>query len=267
MLFDLYGDFAVEGQRSAQVRLSALVQLAETLGVNEPAVRSAAVRLAHEGWLQAERQGRESIYQLSPRGRRLVEEGRARIFRPLGAAWDGTWCIVVSAVPEAHRDVRDRLRKELAFLGFGSPSHGVFVAPRDYRAEVQRLVRDLGAEEWVQLYRAEAAWPGEPAELVRRAWSDLAERNRQYSAFLDEFAPRFALDRVRAEGDRLPADEAFRTRFHLASGFRHRLFGDPDLPTELLPARWSGLAANRLFLEYHELLGPAALAYFDRVAG
>ncbi len=263
MLFDLYGDFADEGGRGGAIPLGAIVRLASDLGFSETAARSAANRLVADDWLAAERHGRESTYALTPRGRRLVAAGRRRIFGRADGAWDGYWYVVALSVPEARRDVRDRMRKELSWLGFGSPSAGLYLSPHDHRPEVLRLAQELEAGAYVQVYHASAQWPVEPRELVARAWPGLGEIDTRYQRFQQRFRSAFAVDKVRAARDELAPAEAFRTRFLLVNQFRKCLFGDPVLPQQLLPADWQGLAARELFLGYHELISPSALAYFD----
>ncbi len=265
MLFDLYGDFADEGGRPGAIRLSAVVRLAADLGVSETAVRSAASRLVQDGWLTAARRGRERIYALSAQGRQLVTEGRRRIFSPPNSTWDGRFCVVALSVPEARREVRDRMRKELSWLGFGSPSSALYVHPHDHRQEVLHLARELDAADYLQVYRAEAHWPADAHELVTRTWENLAELNGRYRQFVTAFAPGLQRARAQARSGKLERRRAFRTRFMLVNQFRKCLFGDPDLPEELLPSGWKGGTARRLFLEYHDLVSPPALAYFDAI--
>ncbi len=263
MLFDLYGDFADEGGRGGTVPLGTIVRLASELGFSETAVRSAANRLVAEDWLAAERHGRESTLALTARGRRLVAEGRRRIFSSAEPPWDGFWYVVALSVPEARRDVRDRMRKELSWLGFGSPSAGQYVSPHDHRPEILRLAEELDASGYVQIYHATALWPSDPRELVDRAWPSLGDVGARYAAFVERFKPTFAVDRIRTGEATLAPAEAFRSRFLLVNQFRKCLFGDPSLPPELLPDDWQGRAARVLFLDYHGLLSPAALSYFD----
>src|SRR5262249_48120692 len=94
MLFDLYGDFAVENGREGVMRLGALVRLATSLGLNEMAVRSAKARMLQEGWLRVDRIGRESAYALTERGQEQVTRGRQRLFAEPDAWWNGTWYVV-----------------------------------------------------------------------------------------------------------------------------------------------------------------------------
>jgi phenylacetic acid degradation operon negative regulatory protein len=263
MLFDLYGDFAVENGREGVMRLGALVRLATSLGLNEMAVRSAKARMLQEGWLRVDRIGRESAYALTERGQEQVTRGRQRLFAEPDAWWNGTWYVVALSVPEARRDIRDRLRKELSWLGFGSPSSSLYVSTRDYRPDVVRLARDADALEFVQVYQAEAFWPEDPRRLVERAWGNLAEVNDRYGEFLNTFAPQLARVRAQVRADELGDREAFNLRFALATRFRACLADDPDLPLDLLPAAWNGVAARLLFREFYSLVKPAALRYFD----
>jgi phenylacetic acid degradation operon negative regulatory protein len=263
MLFDLYGDFAIEGGRPGSMRLAAIVRLAEVLGISPVGVRAAVVRLAHEGWLVGSRHGRETTYTLTQRGWQLVQDGRQRIFEATAQveSWDGTWCLVALSVPEARRDVRDRLRKELTWLGFGSPSAGLYISPHDHLAEVERLAAELEALELVQMYRATATRPIDPRDLVARAWDNLEAVNARYTAFIGRFGGKGS--RVRT--DRLSDQEAFRMRFELASHFRHCLCGDPELPDALAPVDWHGFEARRLFLKLHARVTAGGMRYFDAV--
>jgi phenylacetic acid degradation operon negative regulatory protein len=265
-LHDLYGDFAMEDQRPGAMRLSAVVQLAGLLGVSEMAVRSAAARMVQDGWFSAERHKRESVYTLTQRGRQSLQEGRERTFRPPDAWWNGSWCVVALSVPESSRELRDRMRKTLSWLGFGSPSSALYVSARDSREEVLRAADELGATGYLQVYRAEALWPREPRDLVGRAWSNLDAVNRRYGEFVAQFRPQLARTRARFESKSLSDRDAFKLRIDLTAAFRRCLFDDPNLPLDLLPARWNGLAARLLFREFHALVSPAALRYVDAVS-
>lgn len=262
MLFDLYGDY-VE-LRGGEAWLGTLVRLGRELGVNEQAVRSAAARMVREGWLRARRAGRRVYYSLTERGRRLIAEGRERIFRRPDETWDGCWYLLLLSIPEQQREVRDRMRKELAWLGFGSVGNGVYLTPRDPRGQLGELAERYRLAERLQLYRAESLWPDDPRALVARAWN-LEAADRGYAAFLERYGPLLEQDRRRLEQGELDDAHCFATRFRLIHEFRRFPFLDPGLPRPLLPEGWRGLAAQELFHQYHALLTPGALRLYDRV--
>src|ERR1700687_2962035 len=122
MLFTLYGDYAYP--RRVDLWLGSLVALGARFGISEVAVRSAVARLARDGWLASRREGNRSFYALTERGRALIEEGTQRIYQPRKSGWHGSWCVLTYTIPEARRAHRDRLRKQLAGLGFGSLGGG-----------------------------------------------------------------------------------------------------------------------------------------------
>jgi phenylacetic acid degradation operon negative regulatory protein len=263
MLLDLFGDFAGEDGRSGRVRLQAIIRIADDVGISDVAARAAARRAAEDGWLTAERCGRETVYWLSASGEQLLEGGRQRIFGERRSAWDGAWYLVALAVPEARRGLRDRIRRELTWLGFGSPSTGLYLSPWDHAHAVLAVADQLGATDYVQVYRAAVVHPNDQQALVARAWSGLAHVNGHYTDFLGRFSPLLEPARSAIERHALADQEAFRLRFALVNRFRKCVFADPELPEPLLPADWRGGAARRLFERFHALVTPGAMRHFD----
>src|SRR5919199_771234 len=235
LLFTLYGDY-VHPLGQEEVRVGALVRLADELGVSHGALRSALSRMSREGWLSARRNGGPPRYRLTARGHSLIEEGVGRIYGRRRAGWDGRWLLVSYSLPERRRDQRDRLREGLSFLGFGSLGNGIFVSPHDLRAEVRELIARHGVAEDVTMHHGTLEWPVDPAQVVARA----AGRDER---------------------------ESFRRRFLLTHEFRRFPFSDPDLPDPLLPPGWVGAAARQTFLEYNERLRPKAERFYLNIAG
>lgn len=263
MLFTLFGDyvFPVGGE----IRLGSLVTIGRSLGMSEVAVRSAVARLARERWIAARREGQRSFYRLSPRGRALIEEGTERIYRGDGRAWNGSWCLLSYSIPEKKRALRDRMRKQLAWLGFGQLASGTYLAPRDVSAAAQRLAQRLGAGDFAKTFIARGSGVTDDARIVRQCW-DLPRIARSYERFLRHYTPLFERDRDRHAKGRLDDADAFRMRLALTHDFRRFPFIDPDLPKQLLPAAWPGSRARELFEGYHEVLTEGALRFFASCA-
>ncbi|MGH7903718.1 MAG: PaaX family transcriptional regulator [Candidatus Dormibacteraceae bacterium] len=259
MLFTLFGDY-VHPLGGREVWVGSLVRLAGEVGISPGALRSAVSRMGGEGWLTRRRVGSRPHYALSERGRRLIEEGARRIYRTERPDWDGQWLLVTYSAPH-HRSVRDRLRTELAFLGFGSLSGGLYVTPHDLRPELAKLVREHGVIDYLAAMRGSLVLPPDPRAIVGRAW-DLSALARRYRGYLARTGREFERDRRAIEGGMLGDAEAFRRRLLLTHRYRRFPFSDPDLPSCLLPARWPGVAAHRLFLEYNSTLRPGAERHF-----
>jgi len=263
MLFTLYGDYAYP--RGVDLWLGSLVAFGRRLGISEVAVRSAVARLARDGWLAARRTGNRSFYALSARGRALIEEGTQRIYRPRGAKWNGQWCVLTYAIPESRRAHRDRLREQLAWLGFGALGGGTYVSPRDVARQSQELVAEHGVADFARIFTARFDGPVSAGAMVSRCW-DLPAIARQYGAFVGHYRPLYQRDAALRRKRALPDASAFVHRFALTHDFRRFPFLDPDLPARLLPRRWPGASARDLFERYHALLGDGALRFFNTTA-
>ena len=263
MLFTLFGDYVFP--IGGEIWLGSLVAIGRALGMSEVAVRSAVARLARERWVAARKHGQRSFYRLAPKGRALIEEGTQRIYHGDGRAWNGTWCLLSYSIPESKRALRDRMRKQLAWLGFGQLASGTYLAPRDVSRQVLRLAERLGAGAYAKTFTARGCGATNDARIVRECW-DLQRIARAYQRFVRHYAPLYARDIRRHAQRRLQDAEAFRTRLALTHDFRRFPFIDPDLPQQLLPTAWSGTRARELFEAYHALLTDGALRFFSACA-
>jgi phenylacetic acid degradation operon negative regulatory protein len=263
MLFTLFGDYIYP--KGGDIWQGSLVAIGNALGMSEVAVRSAVARLARENWIVARRGGQRSFYSLSAAGHALIEEGTRRIYRADGARWDGRWCLLNYTIPESKRALRDRMRKQLAWLGFGALGAGTYLAPRDVSTHVQQLVERLGASGYARTFIASRAGGTADADIVRECW-DLAGIARLYERFIDRYSPLFQRDKTRKARRDLDDRDAFIVRFALTHDFRRFPFIDPDLPLRLLPKDWAGVRARKLFEDYHVMLTDGALRFFAACA-
>jgi phenylacetic acid degradation operon negative regulatory protein len=259
IVFDLFGDYV--RYRGGAARMRTLSTLMGCFDIGESTVRVVLSRLRKEGWFDARREGRESVYALNPRSLRLLDEGRSRIFDRVRDDWDRTWHMVIYSVPETDRAVRERIRKELAWLGFGPLAPSTYICPHD---RVQRVLENFADEPVVRLDTLRCQSRGLPVdrEMAARCW-DLDALNEDYRELLRTYRGRLASYRA----DRLSPKEALVERMRLTYDYRKFPFRDPDLPVDLLPAGWAGHEAHEMFLEAHSLLGPPAERFYDEVAG
>lgn len=259
IVFDLFGDYV--RYRGGGVRLRTLATLMGCFGVGESTVRVAVARLRKEGWFDARREGRESLYALNAKSLHLLDEGRARIFERVRGEWDRHWYMVIYSVPETQRAVRDHVRRELAWLGFGPLAASTYVCPHDRLQQVRESLADL-PDVRLDLLRCQSGGLPVDREMAARCW-DLDELNADYKTLLRTYRAR--LPRYRAAA--LSPQDALVERMHLTHDYRKFPFRDPDLPLELLPAGWVGREAHEMFLEAHELLRTPAEKFYDEIAG
>src|SRR3984885_6778066 len=188
IVFDLFGDYL--RYRGGSARLLTLVSLLEAFGVPESTARVALARLRREGWFDTKALGRETIYTLSSRGGAMLDEGRARIFDRDSAPWDGQWRMVIYEVPEAQRGVRDEVRQELAWLGFGPLATSTWISPRD---QLDAVADRLGGIAGLRLdvLSCRGASSERNHDMTARCW-DLAQLKRDYGEFVETYRPRLA---------------------------------------------------------------------------
>ena len=239
LLFTLLGEFVLTTDGTAWT--SAVLAAFSRLGIEEKATRQALMRTAAAGWLEPEKLGRRTRWRLTGSARRLLTDGAERIYsftRPAGD-WDGRWLLVYARVPESDRRARHVVRSRLSWAGFGSLGAGLWISPHpDREAEAVGVLRAAGLDGDAHVFVATRSGLGDVRVMVAAAW-DLAAVEQQYEQFIEEFR------------DPAPGDVLAR-QVELVHAWRRFPSVDPALPRELLPARWSGLEAARLFGDRHQ---------------
>lgn len=261
IIFVLFGD--VITPRADRVWTASLLKMLGVLGVSERAVRSTISRMRRKGWLKPEREGRHSLYTLTARGRRIIDEGGLRIFEPRKLDWDGHWFQVVYSLPENKRALRNDLRKRLTWLGFGHLAPGTWISAHNRRDDVAAVVADLGVKPYVAYFSELRLVGGENRDIVERCW-DLRSLNHQYQKFINRWEPEFekrcgAMER----GHELPADQCFAQRFWITHEYSPFPRLDPNLPPDLLPENWLGDKAVRMFNDYRRLLADRSDSFIE----
>ena len=263
MIFTLYGDYI--RYRGGEIWTGSLIELLKHLGMSEQAVRSALSRMWKKGWLKRRRIGRRSYYSLTDKSQKLLQAGAQRIFEPGEGEWSGDWHVVMYNIPEEKRHQRNRLRRELTWMGCGAFNTAIWISPFNVTASVQEVSRRLGIEDYVQVFRAEHLGFTDAKQLVARCW-DLERINGQYAAFIKKYEPLLSCASEKLEDwDQVDSAECFTRRFMLLHEYREFPFVDPHLPPELLPSDWISTEATELFKEYYSLLTAKANQFVDSV--
>jgi len=259
LIFTVLGDLRRIGAH--EIRLKALVELGELLGVSALNMRVLLPRMRDEGWFDVRREGRESIYALTERSFRTIAEGRQRIFRGEVETWNGSWSLVIYTVPEHDRMTRERLRRRLAWMGFGPLTPATWVSPNALLERVAALGASMPNAS-LELLTMQSSGLAADRAIATRCW-DLEALNHDYDQFIRDL--RMRLPTVRAT--ELRGSKAFGERIMLVHRFRELAYRDPNLPVELQPAGWLGDQARTIFTEAHELLAIGADDFYRQVLG
>lgn len=253
-IYTLFGDFVHRDPASnGELSAGALIRLMGEFGLSEQAVRQAVSRMSRKGWLAAQRRGGRAFYALTERGRRRVEAISPRIYGPI-VEWDGRWRLLSYTVPEAKRDGRDGLRKDLTVLGWAPLSASTWLSPHDALDAARAAAASNGVLETIDLFAGEYLGPHADRELLERCWN-LPAIAALYREFAGRYEPRLRRERARP---RLSDEQAFVERMWVVHDYRKFTYVDPGLPSTLLPAGWPGTLAASVFREYYALLSAKA---------
>lgn len=171
LIITIFGDAIAP--KGGVISLSSLIQLCGLFGVTERLVRTSAARLVESGWLGARRHGRRSEYHLSLRGLRRFADATRRIYSAGPDNWNAVWTFAV--LPTNDSDIRESLRKELSWLGFGQPMPGLMIHPTRSAADTVEQISSVRGASQVRIFEARNHNVGADELFARDSW-DLRDR-------------------------------------------------------------------------------------------
>lgn len=281
VLMTVFGDSIAP--HGGAVWLGSLVELLAPFGISDRLVRTSIFRLAKEGWLEAKREGRRSLYTVTGAGLRRFELAYRRVYAPPNLTWQGSWIILFAPPGTISATERSALRKELLWEGFSMIAPGVFGHPCNNIDVLEEILGRVGVRG--KLFICQAS---ELSQVSTRPLRDLVEHGWElkpvlqgYQHFIKQF--RSLLTHL---DDTTEPEQSFVIRTLLMHAFRRVQLHDPLLPIELLPKNWPGIAAYELCHQIYqrsyasaeqyllatlrhedENVVPAAPAFYQRFGG
>lgn len=239
LVITIFGDAVVP--RGGRVALAVLQEIVGRLGIEAGALRTAMSRLASDGWVERQRQGRNSFFVLGRQGRHAFDLATRRIYAGAPPDWDGNWTVAIMPPGAGEVDAA-----ELQALGFVKAAPGVHLRPESAGAPDA-----ASALSGMLVVRGESA---EHPETLHALWPS-HETAAAYGAFVAAFSPLRNL--LSAGPAPLPLD-AVAARTLLIHEWRRIVLRDPGLPERLLPPGWPGREARSLARDvYGALTGPS----------
>jgi phenylacetic acid degradation operon negative regulatory protein len=256
--FTIYGDYIRNDD--GMVTMSELTKLLNSLNFSEEAIKAAIYRMRHQQIVVSIKQDGKTYYTLTEEGIHKMEEGMRRTFRrPEEENWDGNWRVLIYSLPEDKRQLRDQLRNEITWLGFGQLTPGTWISPNDLFAQIRRIVKKYKIESYVQMFESKHLGPNSRESIINQVW-DLNSINKRFREFIDEFEPRLQMFSSKWEDEK-----TFAERVRLVHEYRKFLHIDPGLPLNLLPNDWQGGEAGQLFRNFYQMLTPGAIRFYKDV--
>lgn len=249
----IYSSLAFFGSRRGhEISGTWFVRALEPFGRSPEVVRTELHRMVRDGELTRRKAGRRNFYRPTAVAQAELDAGTRRIFSSPQDRWNGRWTIVLAQFTTMQRAQRDRLRSLLQVEGFAMPGNGVAIHPRPASAGLERAVADMRLQKAVTIFSDAQLSPSGSLEIPA-LWR-LHELRRGYDAFIARYS---------GTARRLSSLDAFALRFAIVFDFLEVAWRDPDLPSRLLPPRWTGHRAKRLAAGLYRTLLPGAIAHGD----
>lgn len=178
---------------------------------------------------------------------RLTEKGFDQLclefpfVRFLKYQWDGKWRILSYEIPERKRDLRDKLRRELAGWGLGPWHRSFWLTPHPIIEPLRALISQKEEEQYVQAFESEHVF-GDRAVLIEKVWG-MSQLDKKYRELFKKWH-----DILAREGDKV---EKFRK---IIDNYVDILRDDPGLPKEVVGEKWIGFESYNIFKEIRSIL-------------
>lgn len=264
LVVTIFGDAIVP--HGGMVWLGSLIELLAPFGVNDRLLRTAVFRLAQEGWLGAQRDGRRSSYAITPPAMARFVHAYRRIYAPLNVHWDGSWTLILNGDGALDAAERSAVRKELLWEGYSVIAPGIMGHPAADGPALDELLKRLGVAGKLFVVQGKTMRQvcGRPlSELVADGW-DVSGVAQGYDQFIAQFEPLLAaLKSAAANDDAVTPQQAFVVRTLLIHAYRRVQLHDPQLPVELLPTPWPGALAYELARSIYLAVYAAAEQHID----
>ncbi|HZH61357.1 MAG TPA: PaaX family transcriptional regulator C-terminal domain-containing protein [Metabacillus sp.] len=260
LMFTLYGEY-IE-YYGGEVWVGSLIQLMSHFGVSESSVRGAILRMVQKNLLKVRKIGNKSYYSLTDQGNRRMEDGVKRVYTTQSEKWDGKWRILTYSFPEEKRELRNEIRKELNWTGFGAISNSTWVSPNALEDQVLEMIQTYQIEENTFLFSSSSIVSHDNQSIINKGW-DLEAISSEYDIFINKYTSIYESLCDKALNNSMTDVECFIERTKLVHEYRKFLFQDPGFPRDLLPAKWSGTKARELFWNIHQLISIPAVRFFE----
>ncbi len=162
-------------------------------------------------------------------------------FRYLRKEWDDKWRILSYEIPEQRRELRDRLRREVAGWGLGPWHRSFWLTPHPIIDNLKHLVTGKEEEKYVQAFESDHSF-GDRGVLIEKVWGTTA-LDKKYRELFKQWHVILSQDKEKTD--------KLKTVVH---DYVAALRQDPGLPKKLVGENWIGFEAFNIFKEIRNIL-------------
>lgn len=260
LIISIYGTYV--RQFSNWFPVNVIVELLQDLDIDEISTRNALSRLKRRKIFISEVRREQAGYAFTANALAACIANDEGIYGRREPPKDGEWVLAAFSIPETSRNLRYQLKAQLARLGFAQVEAALVIGPAHLKSQLINVVERLKLQDRVRIFEGRYEAFESIDDAVARWW-DLKSIAATYQRFVDMYAPmeRAILGRLGHGTDR----EAFVNYMRLMTSWRTLPVFDPGLPPNLLPTKWPGFDAARLFYSIHDEIAERAFAHVDTV--
>lgn len=198
-------------------------------------------KLAKEGLIDepANSTTERPIYKLTDSGLKDISLSFP-FFRFMKSDWDGVWRILSYEIPEKRRELRDRLRREVASWGLGPWHRSFWLTPHPIISSLQELISNE-EKMYVQAFESKHVF-GDQDILIEKVWGTVSLEKKYRKLFM-------VWHEILSK-----EDDKVKKMSKIVSEYVDMLKIDPGLPKELVGEKWIGFEAVNLFKEIRNIL-------------
>ncbi|MEV0948168.1 PaaX family transcriptional regulator C-terminal domain-containing protein [Rhodococcus sp. NPDC049939] len=223
------------------VAIADFVELMQAVGIPPESTRIAVARLKKKGVLSPRVHDGRGVYEVTEQAESMFARGDPRIFAFRQMSEGDPWRLISFTIPESQRAARHQLRRRLGWIGCGTVSPGLWIAPEYLAREVGDIVDALGLSDFVTTFVSTSVFVPDSMAGAAARWWDLEGLAARHREFLENHE-----GRLRAVENVSPRD-AFVRFVPLLDEWRIIPYIDPGLPAGMLPDDWPGSDSVRLF--------------------
>src|SRR3989338_3316015 len=224
-------DFAPVKMNSTYQRILDLTFNEKTRGTLSGLVREAFIEKVDE---------KENQYKLTDKG--FYELClKFPFFRFLKDNWDGKWRILSYEIPEKKRELRDRLRREVAGWGLGPWHRSFWLTPHPIIENLRQLVSQKEEEQYIQAFEAGHIF-GDKNTLIEKVWQKTI-LDRDYREAFKQWHEILSQECEKADKFKKVINKDIEL-----------LKVDPGLPKDLVGNNWIGFEAFHIYKEIRGIL-------------
>ena len=199
-------------------------------------------KLAKEGYIEESKSSTQELPSYI-----LKEDGYNALvlnfpfFRYSRSSWDHNWRILSYEIPEKKRELRDKLRREVASWGLGPWHRSFWITPHPIIEPLKNLLNNKDEEQYIQAFESKHVL-GDKEILIEKVWGKSKLENL-YRKLFKKWHEILSKD-----------TEKQHKMKQVVNGYIDILKIDPGLPKELLGDKWIGFEAINLFREIRTIL-------------